>query len=131
MNERDCTTKLLALLAKTYPGAVIFKFADRFTANIPDLSITQDNQTAWLEVKKLKNPRGPLQLSQFQLSQLEIMCRLERQGLARYVVFSDKQVGTFLPSYVKETLAMSGRLSFPESSLEAIVQQIFFKGGRM
>lgn len=51
MNESQLKAKMRTYLNKTYPAAVVYRHEDKFTAGIPDLSITQNGQTIWIEVK--------------------------------------------------------------------------------
>lgn len=49
--ESKLKKDLALLLTYTFPGAVIFKHSDAVTAGIPDLSITWEFGTVWLELK--------------------------------------------------------------------------------
>lgn len=51
MTEADFQSKLRRALQARLPKAVIWKYADRFTAGIPDLSVTHEGRTTWLELK--------------------------------------------------------------------------------
>lgn len=36
---------------RTLPGVVVFRHEDRFTGGIPDISVSRDWKTVWIEVK--------------------------------------------------------------------------------
>lgn len=61
MNEGKFTAKLLKHLRQAMPEAVIFKHADKYTAGIPDFSITLDGITTWWEVKRYPRPLDKIQ----------------------------------------------------------------------
>ncbi len=70
MKETDFTRKLKRELEHRLPQAVVLKHTDMLTAGIPDLSITHDGRTTWIEVKLASNRRI------FEPLQLEILRRL-------------------------------------------------------
>lgn len=57
MTESKFTSKLLKELRLRLPGAVIFKHNDIGTAGIPDISITNERRTIWLEIKDSENKK--------------------------------------------------------------------------
>lgn len=63
MREAEFTRKLLRALRSrdTLKDAVIFKHADRFSAGIPDFSVTLNERTTWWEVKVKPNTMTKLQ----------------------------------------------------------------------
>jgi hypothetical protein len=79
--NRACSDHLL----KVCPRAKIFKHCDKFTAGIPDSSLTWRGFTTWLEFKFLE-PNATIhdELDPIQLVEL---VRLEGQGLAWVVAF--------------------------------------------
>jgi hypothetical protein len=52
MNEAQLTQKFVRELRQDHPSWVIWKHNDRLSSGIPDLSITRNGRTVWLEVKK-------------------------------------------------------------------------------
>lgn len=80
MNESSLKRDLCDQLRSDLPGCVIFKHADR-AAGVPDLSVTWQEKTFWLEIK-FANPK----LSTREL-QHRRMLQLERHGNALYVVY--------------------------------------------
>jgi len=54
--ETQLKSALTRLLRKSLKNAVIFRHEDQYTAGIPDISVTWNGHTTWLEVK-LANPR--------------------------------------------------------------------------
>jgi len=63
MREAIFTRKLLRALRShaALKDAVIFKYADRFSAGIPDFSVTLNERTTWWEVKVKPNTMTKLQ----------------------------------------------------------------------
>lgn len=61
MTESDFQRKLRRALQARLPKAVIWKHNDRFTAGIPDISVTHEGRTTWLELKVGANDLTPLQ----------------------------------------------------------------------
>jgi hypothetical protein len=66
MTESDFTRKLKKRLEEMMSYAVIWKHADMFTKGIPDLSVTVDHRTTWIENKLSTNKQifEPLQYEQ-------------------------------------------------------------------
>jgi hypothetical protein len=85
MTEADMSRKLVEHLQRGLPGAVIFKHNDQVTAGIPDISLTWNGRTTWIEVKLVKESgvisRGIQQLRCLQLA---------RQGSCVYVIFEQR-----------------------------------------
>lgn len=70
MTESQFTRKLLAELGK-HPAlkqAVIWKHADRFTAGVPDFSVSIGKHTLWIECKM--SPKVPTKLQRYYLDRL-------------------------------------------------------------
>jgi len=51
MNESILKSQLVKLARDTMPGFVIIRHEDRITSGIPDISISGNKKTTWLEVK--------------------------------------------------------------------------------
>lgn len=83
ITEGKLVTALIKTLRERLPGCVILKHHDTITAGIPDLSVTGDGLTVWLEVK-FANPRISTRAVQE-----DLMRRLARAGHAYYVVYFD------------------------------------------
>lgn len=64
MTEAQLTYRLTRMLRLRLPQATVFKHADGFTAGMPDVSISWEGHTVWVEVKLLNNKKlfEPLQL---------------------------------------------------------------------
>lgn len=62
MRENDISSALGRAFREVMPGAVVYKHADQFTAGIPDLSVTANGKTAWIEVK-YDRPRSKSRVS--------------------------------------------------------------------
>jgi hypothetical protein len=58
MTESKWTSQFVKSL-RQHPGFVVLKHSDRFTAGVPDISVTYRDRTLWLEVKKNKQSRRP------------------------------------------------------------------------
>jgi hypothetical protein len=57
VNEATLKRDLVAAIRAAMPGAVIFRHEDRFTAGVPDLSVTWRGTTSWVEVKYSRRGR--------------------------------------------------------------------------
>lgn len=68
MTESQFQSKLRRALQARLPKAVIWKHNDRFTAGIPDLSVTHEGRTTWLELKV--NQRAVTLLQQIMLKRV-------------------------------------------------------------
>ena len=90
MTESQITRRIMARLKEF--GGVLFKHADRFTAGVPDLSLTVHNRTWWFEVKLIDLPPHattlPMNPRQFPALQLEFMRQLEGHSTdrAKYLI---------------------------------------------
>lgn len=100
MTESQLTAKLVAHVRKHRPHAVVFKHNDRITAGIPDLSVTVNERTTWLEAKTEMN-WPPTKL------QRRTMLRLRDVGLAFYLYFYKThnrwRMAVIHPDYVDQT----------------------------
>lgn len=80
-SEKSLLANLLNSLRKEIPRAVIFKHADSWTVGMPDVSISFNYKTTWIEAKL-----GP-KFSSTGIQDLT-MLRLEKEAhCAKYVVF--------------------------------------------
>lgn len=61
MTESQFTQKLRRALQAKMPQAVVWKFADRYTAGIPDLCVINNGLSIWFELKVGSNRATPLQ----------------------------------------------------------------------
>ncbi len=97
MNEKTLVTGLTQTLRKELFGAVVFNHADLVTAGIPDVSVTWNGWTTWLEVK-YANPS-------FEVTGIQnlTMRRLASQGLAWFIIYDRmtiKQTLIVHPQYI-------------------------------
>lgn len=81
MNEADCKGSFVKALREALPHFVVFRHEDHFTHGLPDISVTGNGRTSWIEAK-YANPsfksKGIQNLN---------MRRLAKAGIAFYVVF--------------------------------------------
>lgn len=63
MNEATRKAQLVKQIKATFPGFVVFRHEDSFTAGIPDISVSNRDvlKTVWLEVKYGNEPLTALQ----------------------------------------------------------------------
>lgn len=104
MNERTVKTKIIKGLEARMPGCVIYAHADIGTSGIPDLSISYNKKTIWLEIKNFPAPGPPLSLikKKFDALQLAQLLRLAARAHAFYAVsFSDNGLMIMRPSDVQ------------------------------
>lgn len=109
MTEAKLTAKLKTALENGLAYAVVIKHCDAITAGVPDMSVTWNGRTTWLEIKRVVN--GTLHSKGIQFLMLS---RLAVVGSAFYIVFDEKLNRTFMvPPYqlknkTYEDLALSG-----------------------
>ena len=84
MKESRLNGKARDAIRKDCPKAVVWKHADRFTAGIPDSSVTWNGADSWLEFKLL----GPNESIHDQLKTVQLveLVRVERQTGRAWVV---------------------------------------------
>lgn len=86
MNEATLKRKLVDALKEAMPGAVIFRHEDRFTAGIPDLSVTYADRTVWVEVKYSR----PGKSAKVSGAQRLILSRLMKHGRMLLLTYDDR-----------------------------------------
>lgn len=84
MQEKDLVRRLKKTLETRLPGSVIIKHSDAMVAGIPDLSVTWQGVTTWLEVK---HDVGKIITREIQRWMVK---RLATQGRCFYVVYRDR-----------------------------------------
>lgn len=94
MNESELKTKLMAAMEVAMPGVVVIRHEDKYTSGIPDISVSWNRQTIWLEVKHV-TPRKPFKSRS---DQIVMCCKLARQGQCWYVIYHEKT------DWIKKTL---------------------------
>jgi hypothetical protein len=101
LNESKLRSALTKILTHELPLAKILRHEDKYTAGIPDLSVTWRGYTIWLEVK-YANPvlRRGKEIQQYTTNWLM------QQGLCWYVIYYEtimgRQVMLLDPKYIKE-----------------------------
>ncbi len=132
MNESAMTNRLVAGLRRRVRPAEFIKHADRFTAGIPDLSVTYAGATSWWELKKMRVPSAPPACvrpfyfstlyphrKNFKRIQLEVAKRLDLTGYrTRYLLmYPGGVLAVLAPSTVERLLDRGndavGRLNAP------------------
>ena len=88
MNEATLVGELERALRKEMPGCAVLKHNDSSTAGIPDLSVTWNGRTAWLEVK-FSRPGSRAEVSVIQQQTLRRL-----RGYTVWYVFSPSGVKT-------------------------------------
>lgn len=91
MTESELTKRLKKRIKERLPRAIVLKHADRFTAGIPDMSITLNGDTSWWEIKHITKP-GPAESRGIQ--NLTAM-NLALEGICWYIVFESSVAGHF------------------------------------
>lgn len=59
MTEASVTQDLIAHLKHKLPHALVFKLSDRITKGVPDIAVSLNGATVWLEVKLLRKGDTP------------------------------------------------------------------------
>jgi len=86
VNEAALKRKLVDAIKVEMPGAVIFRHEDRFTAGIPDLSVTYSDRTVWIEVKYSR----PGKRAKISGAQRLILSRLMKHGRVLLLTYDDQ-----------------------------------------
>ena len=82
--------KLIKVLKKEMPDAVILKLADKYLMGIPDLCIVYNDVTSWWELKVWRETRNP-KLTDFGKGvQRNMAQRLDDEGICKYIIFGDR-----------------------------------------
>lgn len=89
MNETKLKTKLVKFLRKNLENSIVFRHEDIFTAGIPDISVTHNGTTLWMEVKHV-TPQKPFKSTGLQK---HTACQLEKYGKCIFVVFEESKQG--------------------------------------
>lgn len=84
MNESKLRSALTKSLTKELPRAKVLRHEDKYTAGIPDLSVTWRGYTIWLEVKYAKNS-----LKRGKAIQQYTTNWLMQQGLCWYIIYRE------------------------------------------
>ncbi len=81
MNEQTLKSAFVKEIRDTLKNCVIFRHEDKFYSGVPDISITLNKRTLWIEAK-FANPK-------FQSKGIQelTMLRLAKAGLALYLVW--------------------------------------------
>ena len=93
MNEATLKRALVKAIKTTMPGAVVFPHQDRFTAGIPDISVTWAGVTTWWEVKYSPIGRNST-VTKLQGYTLEQLARQSTAGLITYA--ETKRAGRYI-----------------------------------
>lgn len=90
MKESTLIKNLRSELVKLLPGVIIKKISDKATAGVPDLVVTHDDRTLWIETKVLTN-YGTKKAFKKHINYLQLVtcCQLERVGRCFYVMQLD------------------------------------------
>jgi hypothetical protein len=102
MNEAALKSKLVKEFRDSLPSYVTIRHEDRFTHGIPDISVTGNKRTTWIEVK-YADPNF-----HFKGIQVKTLQDLARAGFAFFLVYYDGPAGklTFIvkPSDIEKSM---------------------------
>lgn len=84
MDESYLKRAVCGKLKENMPGAVIFRHEDKFTGGIPDISVTWNDHTCWVEVK-YDRPKSRAKVTGQQKLTLARLSRHGRAVLLTYV----------------------------------------------
>jgi len=88
-NETQVKGKLVKFLKDNLKDAIIFRHEDQYTAGIPDISLTDNGFTLWIEVKHV-TPKKPFKSSGLQKHTAK---QLEKQGKCIFIIFEESKEG--------------------------------------
>lgn len=104
MTEAQCKAALCKVLRAELPGGVVFRHEDAWTGGIPDISISNNGLTVWVEVK-LDRPGRPGKLTALQnynLTKLQgvlLHYQVDKDGLLGAMIDDFGMIGLSLPLY--------------------------------
>ena len=104
MNEATLKRALVKAMRTTMPGAVVFRHEDRFTAGIPDISVTWAGITTWWEVKYSPIGRNST-VTKLQGYTLEQLSRQSTAGLISYQETKRAGRSVLLVDYADDTFS--------------------------
>jgi hypothetical protein len=84
-SETEVKGKLVKYLKQELRNAVIFRHEDKYSAGIPDISLTDNGFTLWIEVKHV-TPKKPFKSTGLQTHTAQ---RLENRGRCVFVIFEE------------------------------------------
>lgn len=132
MKEKIRLGQLCKKLREDCVGAVVMKLNDRVAKAFPDTVMTWTKKTLWLEAKHVKDEASFQKAIKTDSLQYRMMRRLERHGLALYVIFDDTVNGAYLvmpsalPSYrTSHVGATKGKKSQILEGLVLLIKGIF------
>lgn len=85
MNEAKLRHELANSLRRSFTSAVVFCHEDKFTAGIPDLSITLDGVTLWFELKHVTPKK------RFKTTDLQVQTAVELEN-CWYIVYEERKI---------------------------------------
>ena len=128
MNESTIKSALVKTLRLALPGFVVIRHEDRFTAGVPDISVTGHGLTSWWEVK-FANPR----LHSRDVQRLTAL-RLASAGVCFYVVYQleddMRRVAVVHPHWIEdwESHVAWGATIFAHQHVATFVRQTHLRG---
>lgn len=94
MTEADLKRQLRKALEARMPGSLVLRVEDKFTAGIPDIAVTWQGLTGWVEVK-YDRPRSPARITDGQVLTLKRL----RGLLVEYILTRDGEKFTQITWY--------------------------------
>lgn len=123
MTESPLTQKFRKKATRRLPRAVIIKHADNYTAGVPDMTLTLNGRTSWLEFKHVTK-RGQIVSKGIQNLTAQ---KLALEGTCWYIVYESVVEGQFWyivePSKVFE-YDTKATASGPNHDHDAIVEWV-------
>ena len=95
MNESYLKAAVCKKMKDLMPGVVIFRHEDKFTGGIPDISVTWNDRTCWVEVK-YDRPKSRAKVTGQQKLTLNRLARHGRALLLTYVEDKDYNKTTMI-----------------------------------
>jgi hypothetical protein len=112
MKEGDFTRQFVKELRTILPGSVVFKHADTLTGGIPDLSITWQGHTTWVEVKIVRGGR-----TWFTALQSQNCFRLAREGRCLVVQYDVDRDSTQISTPDSSLILRSSSFGYQSAAL--------------
>ena len=121
IREARLVQKLRKGLKQLLLGALVLKINDKSTSGIPDLVITHNDRTLWIETKATTKYGTKAGFKKhINYLQLVTCCQLERYGRCFYLIQYDKNaVVAIRPSKVRDALAKNDFDFFADIKFQA------------
>jgi hypothetical protein len=93
-------------------GAVVYKLNDGFTVGIPDMPVTWNRNTTWVEAKSTEGYENPVKRVSYDQLQLRQMQKLAQRGRAVYLIWDEGHITFWPPQFLVQRIVVDKYLSW-------------------